>query len=81
MAVKTRAANVRRILESGSWDADKILGMRAVPWPPDGSDNAFDIQVGMARPAEMAPPSKSADGEQSSEDLSSQSRLRTMGSQ
>ena len=29
--------------------------MRAVPWSPDGSDNAFDIQVGMERPAEMVP--------------------------
>ena len=30
-----------------------VLGMRAVPWSPDGSDNAFDVQVGMERPAEM----------------------------
>ena len=29
--------------------------MRAVPWSPDGSDNAFDIQVGMGRPAEVVP--------------------------
>ena len=27
--------------------------MRAVPWSPDGSDNAFGIQVGMERPADM----------------------------
>ena len=25
------------------------------PWSPDGSDTAFDIQVGMERPAEMVP--------------------------
>ena len=53
MAIKTRSANIRRIPESESWDADRILGIRAVPWSPDGSDNAFDIQVGMERPAEM----------------------------
>ena len=29
--------------------------MRAVPWSPDGSDTAFDIQVEMARPAEVVP--------------------------
>ena len=52
---KTRAANVRRILESERWDADRILGMRAVLWSPDGSDNAFDVQVGMERPAEVVP--------------------------
>ena len=36
---KTRAANVRRILQSERWDADRTLGMRAFPWSPDGSDN------------------------------------------
>ena len=50
MAIKTRSANIRRIPESERWDADRILGIRAVPWSPDGSDNAFDIQVGMERP-------------------------------
>ena len=30
-AVKTRSANIRRILESERWDADRILGIRAVP--------------------------------------------------
>ena len=55
MAIKTRATNVRRIPESERWDSDRILGMRAVPWSPDGRDNAFDIQVGMERPADMAP--------------------------
>ena len=54
-AIKTRAANVRRIHESERRDADRKLRMRAVPWSPDGSDNAFDIQVGMERPAEMVP--------------------------
>ena len=43
LAIKTRAANVWRIPESERWDADQKLGMRAVPWSPDGSDNAFDI--------------------------------------
>ena len=55
LAIKTRSANVNRIPESERWDADSILGMRAVPWSPDGSDNAFDIQVGMGRPVEMVP--------------------------
>ena len=27
LAVKTRAANIRRIVESERWDADRILGM------------------------------------------------------
>ena len=82
-AIKTRSANVRRIPESERWDADKILGMRAVPWSPDGSDNAFDIQVGMERACgDGAPlPWRSLDGKQSSEDIPSQSRLRTVGSQ
>ena len=53
LAVKTRAANVRRSPESERCDACRILAMRAVLWSPDGSDNAFDIQVGMERPAEM----------------------------
>ena len=55
MATKTRSANIRRIPESERWDADKTLGIRAVPLSPEGSDNAFDIQVGMERPAEMMP--------------------------
>ena len=48
-AIKTRAANVKRVPVSERWDADRILGIRAVPW------NAFDFQVGMERPAEMVP--------------------------
>ena len=54
-AIKTRSANIRRIPESERWDADRILGIRAIPWSPDGSDNAFDNQVEMERPAEMVP--------------------------
>ena len=54
-AIKTRSVNIRRIPEAERWDADRILGIRAVPWSPDGSDNAFDIQVEMERPAEMVP--------------------------
>ena len=54
-AVKTHAANVRKIPESERWDADRILTMRAVQWSPDGSDKAFDIQVGMERLAEVVP--------------------------
>ena len=46
LAIKTRAANVRMSPELERWDADRILGIRAVPWSADGSDNAFDIQVG-----------------------------------
>ena len=55
LAIKTRSANIRRIPESERWDVDRKLGIRAVPWSPDGSGNAFDIQVGMERPAEMVP--------------------------
>ena len=56
MAIKTRSANIRRrIPVSERWDADRTLGIRAVPRSPEGSDNAFDIQVGMERPAEMVP--------------------------
>ena len=54
-AIKTRSANVRRIPESERRDADRKLGMRAVPWSTDGSDNAFDIQVEMERPAQVVP--------------------------
>ena len=36
-------------------DTGRILEMRATPWSPDGSDNAFDIQVGMERLVEMVP--------------------------
>ena len=81
LAIKTRAANVRRIPESERWDADRILGMRAVPWSPDGSGIAFDIQVGMERPAEMVAHShgKVLMENKSSEDLPSQSGLRTVG--
>ena len=82
MAIKTRSVNIRRIPESERWDADKILGIRAVPWSPNGSDNAFDIQVGMERPAEMMPRTPGdVMMENSGENLPSQSRLRTMGSQ
>ena len=52
-AIKTGAANVRRIPQPERWDAVRMLGMRAVPWSPDSSDNGFDIQVGMERPAEV----------------------------
>ena len=47
-AIKTLSATVRRFPES----EDRILGIRDVPWSPDGSDNGFDIQVGIERPAE-----------------------------
>ena len=64
---------------------DRILGMRTVLWSPDGSDSAFDIQVGTERSAEVVPRSP---GEvlmvmenKYSEELPSQSRLRTMGPQ
>ena len=53
LAIRTRAANVRRIPERERWDADRILGIRAVPWSQDGSAHAFHIQIGTERPAEM----------------------------
>ena len=71
LAIKTRSANIRRVPESERWDADSIFQVRATPWLPDGSDNSFDIQVGMERPAEMV----------SSEDLPSQGRHLAVGSQ
>ena len=46
LAIKTRSANIRRVPESERWDAGRILRMRATLWSPDGSDTAFDIQVG-----------------------------------
>ena len=52
-AIKTRTGNIRIIPESERWDADGILRVRALAWSPDGSGGAFDIQVGMERPAEM----------------------------
>ena len=64
--IKTRSVNIRRIPEPERWDADRILGMRAVRWSPDGSDNAFDIQVGMGEAlGDGAPrPRRGADVEQ-----------------
>ena len=43
LAIKTRSANIRRVPESERWDAGGVLQVRATPWSPDGSDNAFDI--------------------------------------
>ena len=55
---------------AGTGDQDKVGGewpsrrdgtlaeysrCEPLPWFPDGSDNAFDTQVGMVRPAEMVP--------------------------
>ena len=57
-AIKTRAAKVRRIPDSERWNADRILGMQAVPCSPDGSDKAFGIQGGIERPAKMVPRSR-----------------------
>ena len=48
LLVKTRAASTRRVPESERWDADRILGIRAVPWSPD-------VQVGVEKPADMMP--------------------------
>ena len=53
LVIKTRAVNVRMIPESER--PDRILGIRAVLWSRDGSDHAFDVQVGMERAAEMVP--------------------------
>ena len=73
LAIKTRAANIRRVPESERWDADRTHGMRAVPWSPDGSDNTFDTQVGAEGPAEIAPPLswRSADAEHNGEGVPS----------
>ena len=53
LAIKTRSANIRRVPESERWDADSILQVRATPWSPDGSDNAFDIEVEPRAPGEV----------------------------
>ena len=44
-AIKHVLRYVRRVLESERWDADRILGMGAVPRSPDGSDDALDIRL------------------------------------
>ena len=77
-AIKTCLANIRRIPESERWDADRTLGMRAVPWSLDGSDNALDFQVRMERPAEMVPRDP---GEVLMENKVARTYLLTMGSQ
>ena len=81
LAIKTRSANIRRVPESERWEAGRILEMRATPWSPDGSDTAFDTQVGMGRPAEMVPrdPGRSVDGKQSCEDVPPHGRPRAVG--
>ena len=55
--------------------------MRATPWSPDGSDNTFDIQVGMERPAEMVPrdPGEVLMENRGSEDLPSQEQTSSAG--
>ena len=45
LAIKTCAANVRRIPESERWDADRMLGMWAVPWFPDPRDVLMENKV------------------------------------
>ena len=55
LAINTRSANIRRVPESERWDAGRILEMRATPWSPDGSDNAFDIQVEWRDPLRWCP--------------------------
>ena len=81
LAIKTRAANVRRIPESERWNAGRLLEMRATPCSPDGSDNAFDIQVGMERPAEMVPgdPAEVLMDNKVARTYLSQGRLRAVG--
>ena len=55
-AIKTRTANIRRIpLSRRDGTRTEYSRVRALPWSPDGSDNAFDFQVGTERPAEMVP--------------------------
>ena len=79
-AINTRTAKVRRIPESERWDADRTLGIQAVPWSPDGSDNVHSKFKWEWRDPPPRP-RRGAGGEQSGKDLSSQSRLRTMVSQ
>ena len=44
-----------KVGEHQEGDGGRILEMRATPWSPESSDNAFDIQIGKERPAEMVP--------------------------
>ena len=82
LAIKTRAANIRRVPESERRDADRILGMRAVPWSPDGSDNTFDSSRSWAVCRDGASfPWRSANVEQRGEGVPSWNRLRTVGPQ
>ena len=81
-AIKTRAANVRRIIESERCDADGILGMRAVrgPQTPVTTRSTFKLAWrDTLRWCHVLV--RSLDGGQSSEDVPSQSRLRSVGSQ
>ena len=55
LPIKTRSANIRRVPESERCNADRTLEVRATPWSADGSDNAFDIQVGVERPTKVVP--------------------------
>ena len=61
----------------GHWQQSPNAGHS---WSPDGSDNAFDIQVGMERPAEMVPRDPGAVLMENTVDLPSQGRLRAVGS-
>ena len=60
---------------------DRILGIRAVPWSPDGSDYRFDIQAGMERPAEVVPrtPGRSADGKTEQQGLTFAEQISSDG--
>ena len=46
MAIKTRAEHQ---------ESSQVVRQRALPWSPDRSDRAFDLQVSLERPAEIAP--------------------------
>ena len=80
-AITTRTANIRRIPESERWDADRILGMRAVPWSPGWHRQCIrhSSRNGETRGDGAPGPRRGAVGEQGSEDLLAQSDFEQWG--
>ena len=67
--------------ESERWDADGILRVRALPWSPDGSDDAFDHPSwnGDSRGDGASPPRRRADGERGGEGRTFAERTSSSG--
>ena len=82
LAIKARAANVRRVLESERWDTEEhseceqFCGLQMAVT----TRSTFKSEWRGSRRWYLVP-RRSADGEQSGEDVPSQSRFRSVGSQ